>query len=60
VWARDQGAHDQVVRQTCRRHASSFTVADLEGPGLEMSEPIEVSVGGAVIFVQGVEQFIQA
>jgi uncharacterized protein YaaQ len=61
------GAEDQkvthaieVVRQTCRRRTQWVSpLPTLEGPGLEMSEPIEVSVGGAVIFVLSVEQFIQ-
>jgi uncharacterized protein YaaQ len=62
------GAEDQKVpqtiellRQTCRRRTQWVSpLPTLEGPGLEMSEPVEVSVGGAVIFVLNVEQFIQA
>jgi uncharacterized protein YaaQ len=51
----------EVLRQTCRRRAQWVSpLPTLEGPGLEMSEPIEVSVGGAVIFVMNVEQFVQA
>ena len=61
------GAEDQkvsqaieVVRQTCRRRTQWVSpLPTLEGPGLEMSEPIEVDVGGAVIFILNVEQFIQ-
>ena len=50
-----------VLRQTCRRRTQWVSpLPTLEGPGLEMSEPIEVSVGGAVIFVMNVEQFVQA
>jgi uncharacterized protein YaaQ len=50
-----------VVRQSCRRRTQWVSpLPTLEGPGLEMSEPIEVSVGGAVIFVLNVDQFIQA
>jgi uncharacterized protein YaaQ len=50
-----------VVQQSCRRRTQWVSpLPTLEGPGLEMSEPIEVSVGGAVIFVLNVEQFIQA
>ena len=50
-----------VVRQSCRRRTQWVSpLPTLEGPGLEMSEPIEVSVGGAVIFVLDVQQFIQA
>ena len=51
----------EVVRQTCRRRSQWVSpLPTLEGPGLEMSEPIEVSVGGAVVFVMNVEQFVQA
>jgi len=50
-----------LVKQTCRRRTQWVSpLPTLEGPGLEMSEPIEVSVGGAVVFVLNVEQFIQA
>jgi uncharacterized protein YaaQ len=62
------GAEDQavaqaveVLRQTCRRRTQWVSpLPTLEGPGLEMSEPIEVGVGGAVVFVMNVEQFLQA
>jgi uncharacterized protein YaaQ len=51
----------EVLRQSCRRRTQWVSpLPTLEGPGLEMSEPIEVSVGGAVIFVMNVEQFVQA
>jgi uncharacterized protein YaaQ len=51
----------EVLRQTCRRRTQWVSpLPTLEGPGLEMSEPIEVGVGGAVVFVMNVEQFIQA
>jgi uncharacterized protein YaaQ len=51
----------EVLRQTCRRRTQWVSpLPTLEGPGLEMSEPIEVSVGGAVVFVMNVEQFVQA
>jgi uncharacterized protein YaaQ len=51
----------EVLRQTCRRRTQWVSpLPTLEGPGLEMSEPIEVGVGGAVIFVMNVEQFLQA
>ena len=51
----------EVLRQTCRRRTQWVSpLPTLEGPGLEMSEPIEVSVGGAVVFTLNVEQFIQA
>ncbi len=51
----------EIVRQTCRRRSQWVSpLPTLEGPGLEMSEPIEVSVGGAVVFVMNVEQFVQA
>jgi uncharacterized protein YaaQ len=51
----------EVLRQTCRRRTQWVSpLPTLEGPGLEISEPIEVSVGGAVIFVMNVEQFVQA
>lgn len=51
----------EVLRQTCQRRTQWVSpLPTLEGPGLEMSEPIEVSVGGAVIFVLDVSQFIQA
>ncbi len=51
----------EVLRQTCRRRTQWVSpLPTLEGPGLEMSEPIEVSVGGAVVFVMNVEQFLQA
>ncbi len=50
----------EVIRQTCKRRTQWVSpLPTLEGPGLEMSEPIEVSAGGAVVFVLGVEQFIQ-
>jgi uncharacterized protein YaaQ len=50
-----------ILRQACRRRTQWVSpLPTLEGPGLEMSEPIEVSVGGAVVFVMNVEQFIQA
>jgi uncharacterized protein YaaQ len=50
----------EVVRQTCRRRTQWVSpLPTLEGPGLEMSEPIEVSVGGAVVLVMNVEQFVQ-
>jgi uncharacterized protein YaaQ len=51
----------EVVQQACRRRTQWVSpLPTLEGPGLEMSEPIEVSVGGAVVFVMNVEQFVQA
>ncbi len=51
----------EVLRQTCRRRTQWVSpLPTLEVPGLEMSEPIEVSVGGAVVFVMNVEQFLQA
>ncbi len=51
----------ELIRQTCRRRSQWVSpLPTLEGPGLEMSEPIEVSVGGAVVFVMNVEQFVQA
>lgn len=51
----------EILRQTCRRRTQWVSpLPTLEGPGLEMSEPIEVSVGGAVVFVMNVEQFVQA
>jgi len=51
----------EVLRQTCRRRTQWVSpLPTLEGPGLEMSEPIEVGVGGAVVFVMNVEQFLQA
>ena len=50
-----------VLRQSCRRRTQWVSpLPTLEGPGLEMSEPIEVGVGGAVVFVMNVEQFLQA
>ena len=50
----------EVLRQTCQRRTQWVSpLPTLEGPGLEMSEPIEVSVGGAVAFVMNVEQFVQ-
>ena len=50
----------EVIRRACRRRTQWVSpLPTLEGPGLEMSEPIEVSAGGAVVFVMGVEQFIQ-
>jgi uncharacterized protein YaaQ len=50
----------EVVRQTCRRRTQWVSpLPTLEGPGLEMSEPIEVSVGGGVVLVLNVEQFVQ-
>jgi uncharacterized protein YaaQ len=51
----------EIMRQTCRRRTQWVSpLPTLEGPGLEMAEPIEVSVGGAVVLVLNVEQFIQA
>lgn len=51
----------EIVRQACRRRSQWVSpLPTLEGPGLEISEPIEVTVGGAVIFVMNVEQFVQA
>ena len=50
----------EVVRQTCRRRTQWVSpLPTLEGPGMEMSEPIEVSVGGAVVLVMDIEQFVQ-
>lgn len=50
----------EILRQACRRRSQWVSpLPTLEGPGLEMSEPIEVSVGGAVAFVMNVEQFVQ-
>ena len=50
----------EVIRQTCRRRTQWVSpLPTLEGPGLEMSEPIEVSVGGGVVLVMNVEQFVQ-
>ncbi len=50
----------EIVRTVCRRRTQWVSpLPTLEGPGLEMAEPIEVSVGGAVIFVMNVEQFVQ-
>jgi uncharacterized protein YaaQ len=49
-----------ILRQACRRRTQWVSpLPTLEGPGLEMAEPIEVSVGGAVVFVLNVEQFVQ-
>ena len=49
-----------IFRQSCRRRTQWVSpLPTLEGPGLEMSEPIEISVGGAVAFVMNVEQFVQ-
>ena len=49
-----------ILRQACRRRTQWVSpLPTLEGPGLEMSEPIEVSVGGATAFVMNVEQFVQ-
>lgn len=51
----------EVLRQTCRRRSQWVSpLPTLEGPGLEMSEPIEVGVGGAGVFVMNVGQFLQA
>lgn len=51
----------EIVRTVCRRRTQWVSpLPTLEGPGLEMAEPIEVSVGGAVLFVMNVEQFMQA
>jgi len=50
----------EIMRQVCRRRTQWVSpLPTLEGPGLEISEPIEVSVGGAVILVMNVEQFVQ-
>ncbi len=50
----------EILRQVCRRRTQWVSpLPTLEGPGLEMAEPIEVSVGGAVLFVLNVEQFVQ-
>ncbi len=44
----------------CRRRTQWVSpLPMLEGLGLEMAELIEVSVGGAVVFVLNVEQFVQ-
>jgi uncharacterized protein YaaQ len=49
-----------VIRQSCRRRTQWVSpLPTLEGPGLDMTEPIEVSVGGAVVFVLNVEEFLQ-
>lgn len=49
-----------ILRQVCRRRTQWVSpLPTLEGPGLEMAEPIEVSVGGGVVFVMNVEQFVQ-
>ncbi|MCX7707935.1 MAG: cyclic-di-AMP receptor [Anaerolineae bacterium] len=51
----------EIVRTVCRRRTQWVSpLPTLEGPGLEMAEPIEVSIGGAVMFVMNVEQFVQA
>ncbi len=50
----------EILQSVCRRRTQWVSpLPTLEGPGLEMSEPIEVSVGGAVVFVLNVEQFVQ-
>jgi uncharacterized protein YaaQ len=50
----------EILRQACRRRTQWVSpLPTLEGPGLEMAEPIEVSVGGATVFVMHVEQFVQ-
>lgn len=50
----------EVLRQVCRRRTQWVSpLPTLEGPGLEMAEPIEISVGGAVVFVMNVEQSVQ-
>jgi uncharacterized protein YaaQ len=50
----------EIIRQSCRRRTQWVSpLPTLEGPGLEMSEPIEVSVGGATVFVMNVEKFSQ-
>lgn len=49
-----------ILRQVCRRRTQWVSpLPTLEGPGLEMAEPIEVSIGGGVAFVMNVEQFVQ-
>ncbi len=50
----------ETVRGVCRRRTQWVSpLPTLEGPGLEMAEPIEVSVGGGVLFLMNVEQFVQ-
>lgn len=50
----------ETVRAVCRRRTQWVSpLPTLEGPGLEMAEPIEVSVGGGVLFLMNVEQFVQ-
>jgi uncharacterized protein YaaQ len=50
----------EILQSVCRRRTQWVSpLPTLEGPGLEMAEPIEVSVGGAVVFVLNVEQFVQ-
>lgn len=50
----------EILRQACRRRTQWVSpLPTLEGPGLEMAEPVEVSVGGATAFVMNVEQFVQ-
>ncbi len=50
----------ELIRQSGQRRTQWVSpLPTLEGPGLEMAEPIEISVGGAVIFVLQVEQFLQ-
>ncbi len=50
----------ETVRSVCRRRTQWVSpLPTLEGPGLEMAEPIEVSVGGGVLFLMNVEQFVQ-
>ncbi len=50
----------EIVRNVCRRRTQWVSpLPTLEGPGLEMAEPIEVSIGGGVMFVLNVEQFVQ-
>ncbi len=60
AWMITRSARRSRSCRVCRRRTQWVSpLPTLEGPGLEMAEPIEVSVGGAVVFVLNVEQFVQ-
>lgn len=47
-----------ILKRTAQRRRTWVNVA-AEAPGMFVSHPIEVEVGGAVVFVLNVERFVQ-
>lgn len=49
----------RMVRSTCRRRTVPYPFQVSEHPGMIPHDAVEVEVGGATIFVIGVDRFVQ-